>query len=221
MKEITRKCNVCKKDIQINNPDEDYIVFKNNKANVYCHSQCYIDKETTKKRKSKTFEECIDFIKQCKKDNEKLIKEKIVREELYNFLFDMYGIVKFPNFFFVKMESVFNGTMENLKMPVPPEDLLDMWKQKRNYLNKVAEQNRKKDNEITGVNRVNYDLAILLSKYDSYLAWKEKMRLATFELEQRKNEINIEYKNIQRPKPKEKIRGSNLSININDILDEI
>ena len=61
------------------------------------------------------------------------------------------------------MDSVYKGTMKKLNKPVPPEDLLDMWKQKRNYLDKVAEQNRKKGNEILGVNRDNASIKYLCS----------------------------------------------------------
>ena len=132
----------------------------------------------------------------------------------------MYDISYFPQYFYIKMDSVYKGTMKNLNKPVPPEDLLDMWKQKRNYLDKVAEQNRKKGNEILGVNRVNYDLAILLSKYDSYLKWKEQQKIAIAELDESKKRSieKIEYTDVARPK---RVGASNNKVDINSMLDEI
>lgn len=119
------------------------------------------------------------------------------------------------------MDSVYKGTYKNLNRPVPPEDLLDMWKQKRNYLDKVAEQNRKKGTEITGVNRVNYDLAILLSKYDAYLDWKEKQQIAIAEINNSKKRCieKIEYTDVVRPINVK--QNTNTTIDINSILDEI
>ena len=103
---------------------------------------------------------------------------------------------------------------------MPPEDLLDMWKQKRNYLDKIAEQNRKKGNEILGINRVNYDLAILLSKYDSYLKWKEQQKIAIAELDESKKRSieKIEYTDVARPK---RVSNTDNKVDINSMLDEI
>ena len=172
MRAITRKCSICKEPIYINDTNEDFFITLKNETKSYTHTNCYIEKQTTKKRSPKTVEECQEYIEQCRQNTKATEKKKSTKNELYEFLFDMYDISYFPQYFYIKMDSVYKGTMKNLNKPVPPEDLLDMWKQKRNYLDKVAEQNRKKGNEILGVNRVNYDLAILLSKYDSYLKWK-------------------------------------------------
>ena len=92
--------------------------------------------------------------------------------------------------------------------------------EKRNYLDKVAEQNRKKGNEISGVNRVNYDLAILLSKYDSYLKWKEQQKIAIAELDESKKRSieKIEYTDVARPK---RVNPTDNKVDINSMLDEI
>ena len=119
------------------------------------------------------------------------------------------------------MDSVYKGTYKNLNRPVPPEDLLDMWRQKRNYLDRVAEQNRKKGTEISGVNRVNYDLAILLSKYDAYLKWKEQQELAVAEVnDSKKRSIErIEYTDVIRPSGNKQTNKA--GIDISSMLDEI
>ena len=118
------------------------------------------------------------------------------------------------------MDSVYKGTYKNLNKPVPPEDLLDMWRQKKNYLEKVSEQNRKKGTEIDGINRVNYDLAILLSKYDSYLKWKEQQKIAVAEIEEQKKRSieKIEFKDVVRP---QRATKNTESVDINSMLDEI
>ena len=220
MRAITRKCSICKEPIYINDTNEDFFITLKNETKSYTHTNCYIKKQTTKKRSPKTVEECREYIEQCRQNTKVTEKKKSTKNELYEFLFDMYDISYFPQYFYIKMNSVYKGTMKNLNKPVPPEDLLDMWKQKRNYLDKVAEQNRKKGNEILGVNRVNYDLAILLSKYDSYLKWKEQQKIAIAELDESKkrNIEKIEYTDVARPK---RVGASNNKVDINSMLDEI
>ena len=220
MRIITRKCSICKNPIYINDTNEDFFITLKNKTKSYTHTNCYIKKQTTKKRSPKTVEECQKYIEQCRQNTKVTEKKKSTKNELYEFLFDMYDISYFPQYFYIKMDSVYKGTMKNLNKPVPPEDLLDMWKQKRNYLDKVAEQNRKKGNEISGVNRVNYDLAILLSKYDSYLKWKEQQKIAIAELDESKKRSieKIEYTDVVRPK---RTGTSNNKVDINSMLDEI
>ena len=220
MRAITRKCSICKEPIYINDTNEDFFITLKNETKSYTHTNCYIKKQTTKKRSPKTVEECREYIEQCRQNAKVTEKKKSTKNELYEFLFDMYDISYFPQYFYIKMDSVYKGTMKNLNKPVPPEDLLDMWKQKRNYLDKVAEQNRKKGNEISGVNRVNYDLAILLSKYDSYLKWKEQQKIAIAELDESKKRSieKIEYTDVARPK---RVGTSNNKVDINSMLDEI
>ena len=220
MRAITRKCSICKEPIYINDTNEDFFTTLKNETKSYTHTNCYIEKQTTKKRSPKTIEECQEYIEQCRQNTKVTEKKKSTKNELYEFLFGMYDISYFPQYFYIKMDSVYKGTMKNLNKPVPPEDLLDMWKQKRNYLDKVAEQNRKKGNEILGVNRVNYDLAILLSKYDSYLKWKEQQKIAIAELDESKKRSieKIEYTDVVRPK---RAGTSNNKVDINSMLDEI
>ena len=220
MRVITRKCSICKEPIYINDINEDFFITSKNELRSYTHTNCYIQKQTTKKRSPKTIAECQEYIEQCKQHNKAIEKKKSIKNELYEFLFDMYDISYFPQYFYVKMDSIYKGTMKNLSKPVPPEDLFDMWKQKKNYLDKVAEQNRKKGNEIFGVNRVNYDLAILLSKYDSYLKWKEQQKIAIAELgEIKKRDVEkIEYTDVTRPK---RVGTTDNKVDINSMLDEI
>jgi hypothetical protein len=96
-----------------------------------------------------------------------------------------------------------------------------MWRQKINTLNKIAQRNKQKGNEITGDKRIVYDLAILVNKYDGYLMWKEKQKIALVEQEEKKEQkqdtINYENINTTIRQPLKNKGG----ININEILDEI
>lgn len=230
----TRKCNICKKLIDISeSSSDDYFFKQTGKVRTFFHSQCYMEQQTHKKRKPLTEEECAFCISQIKTENEILKSEekktqekRLVKDQLYNFISDMYDISFFPKFFYVKMDSVYKGEYKGLKKPVPPEHLLDMWEQKKSYLLKVHERNRTHGKEIDGLQRVYYDLAILLSKYDSYLSWKDKQENVQMNEQERKRHA-VDFNNqkvvSQNIPNNNKVRNNvgNNNIDINSILDDI
>ena len=168
-----------------------------------------------------TEEQCQEFILEEEKKPEPAVRprKKTAASELYDFISDMYSITYLPKYFFSFMTSVYKGTYKNLNRPVPPEDLLDMWKQKKKYLLRQAEYNKKKGKDITGISQVYYDLAILLGKYDAYLKWKEQQKLAQADAkEQRiKNIEFVEYKDVSPQRHSKK----NNTVDISSMLDEI
>ena len=221
MRVATRKCSICKEPIVLKDDSKEYFIEYRANNTVCTHTNCYIKHHTTKKRNPKTIDECNEFINNCLEFAKTVEKKKSIKDELYQFIFDMYGISFLPKYFYIKFDSIYKGTYKNLNRPVPPEDLLDMWKQKRNYLDKIAEQNRKKGTEIIGSNRVNYDLAILLSRYDAYLNWKEQQKIAVSEMNESKKRYieKIEYTDVVRPTNTK--QNNNTTIDINSMLDEI
>lgn len=121
-----------------------------------------------------------------KKSDTTLLKEKEtnIKREITNWIYITYGLTFLPKSFFINLDKIYKGTYKNLSSPIPPEELFDMWKRKIDSLNKTADRNSRMGKEINEVCRIYYDLAILLSKYDSYKEWKEKQKIA--------NEIIIE-----------------------------
>lgn len=102
-------------------------------------------------------------------------EEKAMRDKLIEFIYSEYGITTLPKYFFANLAKIYNGTYsKNLKEPIPVEDLSDMWHKKMDFLNKTYEYNMQHGKEMYGTQRIAYDLAILINKYDSYKRWKEK-----------------------------------------------
>ena len=87
MRAITRKCSICKEPIYINDTNEDFFITLKNKTKSYTHTNCYIKKQTTKKRSPKTIEECQEYIEQCRQNTKVTEKRKSTKSELYEFLF--------------------------------------------------------------------------------------------------------------------------------------
>jgi hypothetical protein len=211
---ITRKCTICKQLIQIENED---IVYNKEK---YFHFNCFINSCLRKKRNKLSKEELIIQAKNLQKENYYIIKNIIDKAKLYYWIQHTYNLVVLPSYFFIKMDNIYDGNYKGLSKGIPAEDILDMWQRKKNELDKIADTNKKKDKYIDGIGRINYDLAILLNKYDSYLKWKDKQRL--FE-----NDENQKLKELQQ----EKINFNNVNKiidtqqknenSINNLIDEI
>lgn len=142
-------------------------------------------------------------------------EEKEMRDKLIEFIYSEYGVTTLPKYFFANLAKIYNGTYsKNLKEPIPVEDLSDMWHKKMDFLNKTYEYNMQHGKEMYGTQRIAYDLAILINKYDSYKRWKAKQNAIH---EQEKSYVQQQAK-MRVIKPKVQIQEND---DISDIIDEI
>ena len=143
-------------------------------------------------------------------------EERALTLQLTDFIYKEYNVTFLPKYFFINLDKIYKGEYKNLKEPVPVEDLFDMWQKKMDYLNKTYTYNKEHGKDMQGVQRINYDLAILLSKYDSYKRWKEKQKaIQKQEQEFKKQQVFVNIAKIQvRPKISD-------SDDISSIIDEI
>ena len=58
-------------------------------------------------------------------------------------------------------------------------------------LNKTAQRNKIQGKNMDASQRINYDLSILINKYDSYLKWLEKQRIIEVENDNEQPNLNI------------------------------
>ncbi len=206
---ISRKCFRCKIPIEI--LKEKYIYEKH-----FYHFECFLQKEKNKKRDKLTEGEVLDKIKKLQAIEEERINNILIKDKLFKWIQSNYDITVLPNRFFIKMNSIFDGSHKGLSKKIPPEDMLDMWKRKKKELDDINNYNIKKGKNIIDFGRIQYDLAILLDKYDSYLRWKEKQKILESDLNKNKTNVNkIDYKSINTDNKLE------TETNINEILDEV
>ena len=213
MDQYIKKCRICKQEIDLFNDNIDnFIIIQNGKIHNYYHKKCFINSKLLNKKNPLTINECneiindnkdhtLNYIQKLKNENNEKLKtnkERNIRLAVTDFIFDMYGITYLPNYFYLKLDSIYKGTYKNLNRPIPPEDLLDMWKRQKDSLNKLAENKRRRGEEITGINRIHFDLAVLMSHYDSYLKWKqERKNIISEDIERRNNnQKHIDYSNV-------------------------
>lgn len=210
---ITRKCKYCKKYFDIEK--EDFVYQKNG----YYHFDCAVDEQLNRKNNKLSKEECVNKFIKIQQEKKEEINFIIVKEKLFKWLQYTYNTVVLPKYFYIKMDEIFSGTYKGLSKEVSPENLLDMWKRKKNELDRINYSNVKKGKSLVGCARIQYDLAVLLGKYDSYLKWKEQQKLLENEKEiiiTDSNKPRINYEIINKS-----IENQNTETNINDLLDEV
>lgn len=230
---IRRKCIYCHNYIDIQKDVGTYI-YQNNGA--ISHIECFSNykKALRVPWSQRKINEYVAFAqKQTKSSMEELVKEEqkkkakkefkqaagerssSARRILTDWLLERYNTTM-PKAFFVRLDSVYKGTYRGLAQPIPPEHLLDMWQQKINYLDKVAEQNRKKGKEVDGLSRLNYDLAILVARYPAYLTWLKKQQVAAEQPVGTTAQQHIDYSNLTQGNT-----SPTSGVDLNSIINEI
>lgn len=226
----TRKCADCKKEFNIF--ENDFIKENGKYYEIDCYKNKLIKKGLSKEDVNKILS---DLISINRIEKEKLIKKQkdIINKQiaskkreinrkdnlnnLINYFKEVYDVSVFPSYFYSKLAEINRGTFKGVSLGIPYEDLLDMFKRKQKDLNRIATNNYNKGKEITGLKRINYDIAILISKYDNYLSWKNKKKLLEVE-----NKIDNEEKiKINYSKLSNNINKNKEEIDISDILDDI
>ena len=169
---IKRKCGCCGEYLYVNKTNLNDVIYYDK---ITYHSNCFIEicqRKTGKRNASKKWQWALDHINSIKNDTYLHFSNSIYRDEIYQFIRESYNITIIPTTIWNKLSDIYTGTFKGMIQGIPPEHLLDMWRRKINFLNKNA-----KKKEIKGVymrpdQRINYDLTILVNKYDSYLEWK-------------------------------------------------
>lgn len=214
MKKVTRKCFICKNEIDLEKDGDSYIYYKTK----YYHIDCFIKQKMNQRRNPWTREQCDKVIDQCILEQKDKIDKQADKDKLVYWLYEKYDITYLPTYFFMKLDEIMSGTYKQVKCAIPAADLLDMWQQKEHYLDKVALRNEMNGKSMSKISRINYDLAILLGKYDSYLEWKEKKQ-AEIQAINAENADHINYSAINNT-PVSAAKKDKIS-DLSEILDEI
>ena len=147
-------------------------------------------------------------------------RKKCERDFFVDYIMETYNLTMLPSYTYVKLTSITKGEYKDMKEAISYKDLLDMFQRQQNNLNKIHARNIAKGNNIEdGLSLFNYDLAIILSKYDSYKKWKEKQKLIEVETKQREEEFKapkIDYGKVNKQNNK-----TNDDDSIDDILDDL
>ncbi len=111
-----------------------------------------------------------------------------------------------------------SGNYYKYRGSIPPLELYDMWVLAKPRLDKIIAEKEAKGFDMS--QRWNYDLAVLLAQYPSYLEQKERQASIRSECEGKTKE-NLMETVLKRMKTVPKQNKNENEIDINAILDEI
>jgi len=229
MKEILRKCYVCDpkgyKPIKTINVDKDKFIYD---KNHFYHYDCFIKDKNKSNKNNLSNDQIIKIADEMVLNTQKIksVMDTIDKDRLTYWLYDNYNISVLPSSFFIKLRDINKGTFnERVNVPISCYDLLQIFKKMKTYLDKVHNNNERKGKKIDLLQRVNYDLSIVLNNYDEYLKWKQKQKTEIIENGQLQEEIksknNIQTSNIINIQKHVNKQNDNEEFNIVDLLDEV
>lgn len=195
------------------------------------HDECYrnylIDKYGDNDYSKKVYKTAIlDRNKKKGKQQErnrqlKLGKDKECqdRELFFEYIEEQYGTLNKRQC--IKIAQVVSGKYKGLKEGIPYHDLLEMFKGKKNTLTKIFAKNVADGRMSKNDNRFDYDLAILITKYDSFKRWKQNKKINEInikkDLKERKEDAKINYDNKSKLN-QQKDNNDNL---VSDMIDDL
>lgn len=175
---INRKCDCCKKTVYISKNNVDDAIFYDKKS---YHRKCFIDicnKRANMKRENvaEKWQWVLRNIENIQIESREHFFKAVDKEEVNQFILEEYDLSIIPSSVWQKLGSIYSGTFRGMSIGISPNELIDMWRRKIDYLNKVANQNVTKGKVMNSEQRINYDLSILVNKYDGYRKWKENQK---------------------------------------------
>jgi hypothetical protein len=160
-----RKCLVCKEFICLeDNLDSIYHTSKGVSHLVCLEKQIVKKCKGNKEREEKLIGEL--YLGMDKSGDE--VWNLIVKNHLYKYLQEKYECIMLSTYMFTKMEQIYTGKWRGMSKAIKPEHLLEMFERKQKFLDGIYHKE-----PMSGLNRINYDLAVL-NKYQDFLDWKEK-----------------------------------------------
>jgi hypothetical protein len=217
---IKRVCNCCKDTFYISNENINDAIYYGGKT---YHSRCFIQlcNKRVSAKKIDTREKwslILENIKKIENDSVNHLSDAIDKQKIFEFIREAYDLTTIPSSVWQKIGNIYTGTFRGMSVGISPKHLEDMWKRKIEYLNKIANNNITNGKNMTKEQRINYDLSILVNKYDSYLEWLENQKI----LEQEMNKDNITNNIVRKT---QNINNKNIETdcqdNIIDLVDDI
>lgn len=195
---ITRKCACCKGEIVVDKSNISNVIFFNK---LYYHTSCFEDmatkKAASKRGKPQMWQDALDKMWELEAETKRILEAYIARDELNEWLLEHYDIIEVPGRFWQIVADLEMGKYKKRKCkPISTSKLYGCWKWGQKKLDKISVGNKMSHKGPTNdVDRLRYDLAILITKYPLYLKHESNMSViesvASFEDKQPKIDYSI------------------------------
>ena len=183
---ILRKCGGCSDVIEINRNNISDILYHKNK---YYHSKCFceIAEKRSKAKRSTALEwqNALDNLWELEADTKKMLESAWIKDDLNEHLLSNYDIAVVPTRFWQIVADLSNGTYKGKRCkPISMQMLYEEWQWGQQKLNGICNKNKTSHKGPQNDEaRLLYDLAILIQKYPTFLAYKDKQRAAKKDME--------------------------------------
>lgn len=167
---LIRRCSKCGREIQISLPYSSTYVYYQRK---WLCADCFTAITTPRVLKNDWFNKTKEFVLQ-----------EVSKDNIDHLFKTHYKLNLIPKYIYIKLDSIYKGSFKGIAQPIPPHELLDILERKMEYLDKNAA-----NKNLSGIPRVNYDLAVAVGSYNSYKEWiaslKAEQEVAKQEAEDR------------------------------------
>ena len=224
--QIKRKCGCCGEEFYIGKKNIGNAIYYDKKT---YHSSCFTDLcEAKMKNKRRDVVQrwtaILNGLNSIQQKSFEHFNTAIIKEEIYEFIKEEYDITIVPTTVWQKIGNIYAGTFKGMSEGIPPHHLLDMWERKIDMLNATADKNKTRGKSMSVEQRLNYDLSILVNKYDSYLKWLEKQKIIEAEnkkaVENRKTEISVSVINAKANEGSLQQKNDDMSDLVDDIFED-
>ena len=211
---ITRRCDKCKEDIEINIDDIKNLIFFEKK---YYHKECFrelAEKRILNARCSPKWGVALRDINKLELEIKENLLYRYHQDKLNAWLLEHYkeyNVVRIPDPFWPYIAQLHHGEYKGKKCnPIKIEVIVELWKWGQAKLDMIAlnnASNHKGPKNLTS--RLRYDLAILVRHFDEFK--KHQNNIKAMEAESKiaeKEDIKINYDKIK-------------TVSTNDGLDDI
>lgn len=174
---IVRKCTACKESIEISRSDISNVIYYDK---VYYHKACFCERaekrSQSKCKKQKEWQSALDGIAELETETKQMLESALAKDDLNEWLLGNYDIAAVPSRFWQIVADLERGVYKGKKCkPVTMETLFEVWKWGQKKLNEIAAKNKTNHGgPHNDIDRLRYDLAILIDKFPLYLKKKAK-----------------------------------------------
>lgn len=217
---IERKCAKCKDKIVISQDNMDDVIFY---KKMYYHRDCFVDKATknaTKKISTASeWQSALDNLVYIEKETKEVLRQSIGRDMLNDWLLEHYDIEMVPSYFWQLIAGLKNGKYKSKRCkPIYTDTLALMWKWGQVNLDKIYANNKnKRQGPSSDTERLNYDLAVLLSHANDYKKYITRTKEEASEIAARIEKANkFDYEKIYKESKKQNAQEDILDL-MNDI----
>ena len=173
---ITRKCAKCKGEIEIDVHDIKDVVYFEKK---FYHKTCFIETATKKaasKRSSLGWQSALnDGLRQVQNDAVYNIEYCYGRDLLFEHLLNNYNVCAISSYANMNISNVVSGKYKGKSKPISYKELAMCWIEGQKALDKINADNHQLGKNMTGDQRIIYDLAVVVNKFPKWKSAKIKL----------------------------------------------